>query len=123
MEITENDTIIFSARPIPGNEGRIKEMMQRLLSKGAELVLPIELKGDPIFQFDEEGLIHYEVTHVSGHEGWAGSRKALELLRPEIVIPFHGPKNLRCELRDHIEQDLPEITVLMANESETITID
>lgn len=123
MEVNENDTIVFSARPIPGNEIRIKEMMQKLLDKGAELVLPIELKGDPIFRFDQEGLVRYEVTHVSGHEGWLGSRKALELLQPEIVIPFHGPNNLRCELRDHIEQDLPEITVLMPREGETITID
>jgi ribonuclease J len=123
LKITDRDTIFLSARPIPGNEEQVKKMIEQLLIKGAELVLPIEMKNDPRFQFDQEGLISYEITHVSGHEGWTGSREALELLDPEVVIPFHGPPELREELSDNIKSDLPEIEVLMADEGQEVKLD
>ena len=73
VSVTENDFIIISARPIPGNEKFVGRVVNELLKLGAEVV------------YEEM----YEV-HVSGHACQEEQKLILALTRPKFFIPVHG---------------------------------
>ena len=73
ITINDNDTVILSSHPIPGNEARVSNMMNDLIRAGAQVV--------------HSGLVE---IHTSGH----GKRDELTTLhtvaRPEWFVPVHG---------------------------------
>ena len=71
--IGENDTVILSASPIPGNERSIYKVINNLCKKGAKVIY--------------ESL--YEV-HSSGHACQEELKMMMALLKPEYFIPVHG---------------------------------
>jgi ribonuclease J len=75
MNIAENDTVILSARLIPGNEKAIFRMIDHL--------------------FRRRVLVYYEggrsaPIHVSGHASQEEMKILLQLVRPKYFIPLHG---------------------------------
>ncbi len=71
--VLEGDTVVLSARQIPGNERAISRMMNHLFKKGAHLI--------------DSGTAR---IHVSGH-GRQGDLKIMyEAVRPKFLIPIHG---------------------------------
>jgi ribonuclease J len=75
MNITENDTVILSARIIPGNEKNIFRMIDHL--------------------FRRRVLVYYESgrsapIHVSGHASQEEMKILLQLVKPKYFIPVHG---------------------------------
>ncbi len=73
ITIGENDTIIISANPIPGNEKMIYRVINNLYKKGAQVVY--------------ESL---EKIHVSGHACQEEHKMLHTLLQPKFFIPVHG---------------------------------
>lgn len=73
VTIGENDTIIISANPIPGNEKMIYRVINNLYKKGAKVVY--------------ESL---EKIHVSGHACQEEHKILFSLLKPQFFIPVHG---------------------------------
>lgn len=73
ISIGENDTIIISANPIPGNEKMIYRVINNLYKKGASVVY--------------ESL---EKIHVSGHACREEHKILHTLLKPKFFIPVHG---------------------------------
>ncbi len=73
VTIGENDTIIISANPIPGNEKMIYRVINNLYKKGARVVY--------------ESL---EKIHVSGHACQEEHKILFSLLNPKFFIPIHG---------------------------------
>ena len=73
VTIGENDTIIISASPIPGNEKMVYKVINNLYRKGAEVVY--------------ESL---EKIHVSGHACQEELKVLHTLLKPKFFIPAHG---------------------------------
>ena len=73
ISIGENDTIIISANPIPGNEKMIYRVINNLYKKGADVVY--------------ESL---EKIHVSGHACREEHKILHTLLHPKFFIPVHG---------------------------------
>ncbi len=73
LTIGENDTIIISANPIPGNEKMIYRVINNLYKKGARVVY--------------ESL---EKIHVSGHACQEEHKILYSLLKPKFFIPVHG---------------------------------
>lgn len=73
VTIGENDTIIISANPIPGNEKMIYRVINNLYKKGARVVY--------------ESL---EKIHVSGHACQEEHKILHTLLKPKFFIPVHG---------------------------------
>jgi ribonuclease J len=75
LSIKENDTVILSARIIPGNEKAIFRMIDHL--------------------FRRRVLVYYEggrsaPIHVSGHASQEEMKILLQLVRPRYFIPLHG---------------------------------
>ncbi len=73
IEIMENDTVILSASPIPGNEETVARVINKLIQRGAEVIYP------PLAQ-----------VHVSGHASQEEQKLLLALTRPKYFIPIHG---------------------------------
>jgi len=73
VQIEEGDTVIISAKPVPGNELRVHDTINRLAKSGAEV-------------------LHQEIApvHVSGHGHAEELRTILAVLRPRNVMPVHG---------------------------------
>ena len=73
VTVGENDTIIISATPIPGNEKMVYRVINNLYKKGAHVVY--------------ESL---EKIHVSGHACQEEHKILHSLLKPKFFIPVHG---------------------------------
>ena len=73
ISIERGDTVILSAKPVPGNELRVHDSINRLAKMGAEV-------------------LHQEIAnvHVSGHACSEELRTMLALVRPRSVVPAHG---------------------------------
>ncbi len=75
LGIDENDSVILSARIIPGNEKAISRMIDHL--------------------FRRRALVYYEQggsgpVHVSGHASQEELKLLLNLVRPRYFVPIHG---------------------------------
>ncbi len=73
VTVGNNDTVIISASPIPGNEKLIYRVINNLYRKGADVVY--------------ESL---ENIHVSGHACREEHKIMHNLLKPDYFIPVHG---------------------------------
>src|SRR5439155_1390414 len=73
VTVERGDTVILSAKPVPGNELRVHDTINRLAKAGAEV-------------------LHQEIApvHVSGHGNAEELRTVLGLVRPKGVMPVHG---------------------------------
>lgn len=74
VSLSAGDTVIVSARVIPGRERAVHEIINRLERRGVHVTT---------------GREHREI-HVSGHAKRAEQQQMLELVRPETFIPVHG---------------------------------
>ena len=72
--IEEGDTVVLSARLIPGNEKAIFRMIDHVCQRGAEVVYG-EM-NPPL--------------HVSGHGRQEELKLVLNLVRPKYFVPIHG---------------------------------
>jgi len=77
FKLTEGDTVIFSARPIPGNEKEINFVQNRLAGSGVNIINPRDTDV---------------CIHVSGHPARDEIKQMYDWVKPEIVIPVHGEK-------------------------------
>src|SRR5436190_7744105 len=73
LHVERGDTVIISAKPVPGNELRVHDTINQLAKAGAEV-------------------LHQEIApvHVSGHACSEELRTLPSLLRPRAVMPVHG---------------------------------
>ena len=74
IKLTENDVIIFSADPIPGNEVSIYSMIDQMIKSGAR-VLYSAVSRD---------------FHVSGHAFLEDLKKIADLIKPKMMVPIGG---------------------------------
>ena len=73
VKVGENDTIIISASPIPGNERMVYRVINNLYRKGAKVVYET-----------------LEKIHVSGHACQEEIKLLHSLIKPKFFIPVHG---------------------------------
>ena len=83
VNVTNNDFIIISARPIPGNEKTVARVVNQLMQLGAEVI------------YEKK----YE-THVSGHACQDELRLMLCLTKPKFVLPMHGEYKHQVKIRE-----------------------
>lgn len=77
VSIEPGDTVIFSSRPIPGNEKSVSKVINELAEKGAKVI--------------------EQDTHVSGHASQEEIKLIYALTKPKYAIPVHGEyRHLKC---------------------------
>ncbi|MDQ6786977.1 MAG: ribonuclease J [Acidobacteriota bacterium] len=102
MEIEKGDTVILSARIIPGNEKTISRMIGNIYKRGANI---IEEKR--------------RLIHVSGHASQEDIRIMTETVRPKFVVPIHGEYRMLFRqkefIKNHVEGYTDENIILIEN--------
>ncbi len=83
VKITQNDLVIISANPIPGNEKSVSKVIDDLMQIGAEVVY--SALAD---------------VHVSGHACQEEQKLIFALAKPKFFIPVHGEYR---QLKAHAE--------------------
>jgi len=73
LSISEGDTVILSASPIPGNEEAVGRVINAMYAAGASVYYP------PAYR-----------VHASGHGSHEELKLLFSLVRPKYFIPFHG---------------------------------
>ena len=73
VTLSRGDTVIFSARTIPGNEKAVGRIINGLIDQGITVIT------------DRTHLVH-----VSGHPRRAELEDLISWVRPKILIPVHG---------------------------------
>ncbi|MCE2939026.1 MAG: ribonuclease J [Armatimonadota bacterium] len=73
LKVHEGDTIVFSTRPIPGNEGEINRVINNLVRRGANVITDAPT---PI--------------HASGHGYQDELKTMITLTKPFYLAPVHG---------------------------------
>ena len=102
MQIEKGDTVVISARIIPGNEKAISRMIGHMYKRGANI---IEEKR--------------RLIHVSGHASQEDIRIMVETARPKFVVPIHGEYRMLFRhkefIKNHIEGYTDENVILIEN--------
>lgn len=83
IEVGENDTVIFSSSPIPGNEKSVNNIINKLIILGAKVIYS-----------------QLEQVHASGHACKEEMKIMLNLVRPKYFIPVHGEQKHLLAQRD-----------------------
>ncbi len=106
VTVGENDTVIISASPIPGNEKLVYRVINNLYKLGASVVY--------------ESL---ENVHVSGHACREEHKIMHSLLKPRFFIPVHGEyRHLKKHAQLAEELGLPESRIIIPEIGDLIEI-
>ena len=106
VQVGNNDTIIISASPIPGNERSIYQVINNLYRKGAEVVYNSITK-----------------IHVSGHACQEELKILHTLLKPKFFIPVHGEyRHLKKHCRLAKSIGMKESNMLIAEIGDTVEL-
>ena len=73
FDLEDDDTVIVSAHPIPGNEEMVSRTINRLLQRGARVMY------DPLLP-----------VHVSGHAKDEELKQLIRMVKPQFFVPIHG---------------------------------
>ncbi len=107
IKVEAGDTVIISAKPVPGNELKVHDAINELARSGAEV-------------------LHQEVApvHVSGHGNAEELRLMLGLVRPKSVMPVHGEfRMLAAHARLAVESGVPENRIVLAENGSVVELD
>jgi ribonuclease J len=107
LAVERGDTVIISAKPVPGNELRVHDAINRLARSGAEV-------------------LHEEIApvHVSGHANAEELRTLLSLLRPKAVMPIHGEyRMLAAHATLAEEAGIPTEAIVLAENGSVVELD
>jgi ribonuclease J len=106
VSVEAGDTVIISAKPIPGNELRVHDAINRLAKSGAEV---LHEDNAPV--------------HVSGHGRVEELRTLLALLRPRAVMPVHGEfRMLAAHAQLAREGGIPDERIVLAENGSVVEL-
>lgn len=90
LEVEKGDTVVLSARIIPGNEKNISRLIGHLYKRGANI---IEEKR--------------RLVHVSGHASQEDIKILVETAKPKFVVPIHGEYRMLFRQKEFIKNHIP----------------
>jgi ribonuclease J len=109
LEVENGDTVILSARIIPGNEKAISRLIGHLYKRGANI---IEEKR--------------RLIHVSGHASQGDIKIMVETARPKYVVPIHGEYRMLFRQKEFIKNHVPGYTddnIILIENGDVLEID
>jgi ribonuclease J len=93
LEVEKGDTVVLSARIIPGNEKGISRLIGHLYKRGANI---IEEKR--------------RLVHVSGHASQGDIKIMVETAKPKFVVPIHGEYRMLFRQKEFIKHHVGNYT-------------
>jgi ribonuclease J len=106
IQVERGDTVIMSSRPVPGNELRVHDAINRLTRNGAQV---LHEENAPV--------------HVSGHARAEEMRTLLGLIRPKAFMPIHGEYRMQAA-HAKLAQDsgVPAAAIVIAENGDVIEL-
>ena len=106
VKIKNNDLVILSSNPVPGNERDVSDIVNALMEEGAEVIY------NDIAE-----------THVSGHACQEELKLIHTLLRPKFFMPVHGEiRHLLGHAKLAKELGMPENHIVVAENGDVIEL-
>ena len=106
IKIKPEDTIVLSAKAIPGNEASISDVINNLQKAGAEVCYQ-----------------NYENIHVSGHAAQEEQKLLLRLAKPKFFLPIHGEYNhVRRHAKTGIDCGVLERNIYILSDGEQVEL-
>ena len=108
LMVEEGDTVVLSARIIPGNERLISRMIGFIYKRGANI---IEEKR--------------RLVHVSGHASQEDIRIMTEAVRPRFVVPIHGEYRMLFRHKEFVKNHLgyAEENIILIENGDVLELD
>jgi ribonuclease J len=110
VKLGPEDTVVLSARSIPGNEKAIGRVINHVARRGADVI--------------HEGIKH---VHVSGHGSEEELKLMLSLVRPRYFVPIHGEYRQLSQHRRIAERVFagrdPKPEILLAENGDVLHFD
>src|SRR6266487_1312212 len=108
LTIEEGDTVVLSARIIPGNERAISKLIGFIYKRGANI---IEEKR--------------RLIHVSGHASQEDIRIMTEAVRPKFLVPIHGEYRMLFRHKEFVKNHLgfAEANIILIENGDVLELD
>jgi ribonuclease J len=107
LAVGPGDTVVLSARPIPGNERAVSRVIGNLFRRGCDVV--------------HSGTAH---VHASGHGSQDDLLELLARVRPRYLVPVHGEYRMLAQFaRLAVRAGLPAERVLVAEDGDVLALD
>lgn len=106
VKLDRDDTVVFSARVIPGNEKSVGRVMNHIARRGADIISDDQKR-----------------VHVSGHGSGEELKLVLSLIRPKFFVPIHGEYRQMARHARMATLVSPGTTVLMAEDGDVLRFD
>src|SRR6201991_21071 len=108
LMVEEGDTVVLSARIIPGNERLISRMIGFIYKRGANI---IEEKR--------------RLVHVSGHASQEDIRIMTEAVKPKFVVPIHGEYRMLFRHKEFVKNHLgyAEENIILIENGDVLELD
>ena len=104
VSIKPNDVVIFSSKPIPGNEKAVSRVINELEQKGARVI--------------------FEDTHVSGHTCQEELKLIYSLTKPKYAVPVHGEfRHLKRHAELAMDMGIPKENVKILTSGDVLELD
>jgi len=106
IRIRENDTVVFSAHPIPGNTIDVVNTIDRLMMMGAKVVYG-----------------RHQGIHVSGHGSQEDHKLMLALTKPKFFVPFHGEHRMLVKHGEMAQaMGIPKENIVIINNGDVVEV-
>ncbi len=106
LAVGPGDSVVLSARVIPGNERSVSRLIGHLLRRGCDVLHP--------------GI---SSVHVSGHGSREDLLSLLRAVRPRYLVPIHGEYRMLAQhARLAVEAGLGSERVLLAEDGDVLAI-
>lgn len=106
IKLKPTDTIIISAKAIPGNEGSVSRMMNHIVKTGATV------------RYQD-----FADIHVSGHAAQEEQKLILRLVQPKFFLPVHGEYNhIAKHAKTAVQCGVNERNILLMSDGDQVEI-
>ncbi len=93
LKLAADDTVLISAKPIPGNETRVSRVINGLVRLGVRVYHGLN-----------------STVHVSGHAAQDELRTFINVVRPQAFVPVHGEyRHLHAHAKLAEQMGVPEV--------------
>jgi ribonuclease J len=107
VAVGPGDTVVLSARVIPGNERVVSRLIGNLFRRGCDVVHPGTAR-----------------VHVSGHGSQDDITDLLALVKPRYLIPIHGEYRMLAQhVRLAAQAGMPADRILLAEDGDVLALD
>ena len=107
ISLLNDDLVVFSSKPIPGNAASINRVINKLY-----------LKGVKVFTYEE-----FSDIHTSGHAKQEELKLMLRLVKPKYFMPMHGEYRMLMAHKALAEEcDIPSDNIFICKNGDVIEL-